>query len=43
MKRAGHAGKRPVADVFIESFACRFQGVITRNPKHFATVRVVVP
>ena len=42
-KRSGHAGKRPVADVFIEAFAKRFQGVITRNPKHFTTVPVVVP
>lgn len=42
-KRSGHAGKRPVADVFIEAFAKRFQGVITRNPKHFTTIQVVVP
>ena len=42
-KRSGHAGKRPVADVFIEAFAQRFQGVITRNPKHFTTVQVLVP
>lgn len=41
-KRFGHAGKRPVADVFIEAFAKRFQGLITRNAKHF-TVQVVVP
>lgn len=45
-KRAGLTGqgsKRPVADVFIEAFAKRFQGLITRNPKHFPTVQVVVP
>jgi predicted nucleic acid-binding protein len=42
-KRAGHGFKRPVADVFIEAFANRFQGLITRNPRHFTTVPVVVP
>lgn len=42
-KRSGHSGKRPVADVLIEAFAQRFQGLITRNPKHFTTVAVVVP
>ncbi|HEY0791299.1 MAG TPA: hypothetical protein VGD78_09570 [Chthoniobacterales bacterium] len=42
-KRAGHAGKRPVADVLIEAFAQRFQGLITRNPKHFTTVQVLTP
>ena len=42
-KRLGQAGKRPVADVFIEAFALRFQGLITRNPKHFAAVATVVP
>jgi predicted nucleic acid-binding protein len=42
-KRAGQALKRPVADVLIAGFAKRFQGVITRNPKHFTTVPVVVP
>jgi predicted nucleic acid-binding protein len=42
-KRSGHAGKRPVADVLIEAFAQRFQGLITRNPKHFTSVPVVVP
>jgi predicted nucleic acid-binding protein len=42
-KRAGHARKRPVADVLIEAFAQRFQGLITRNPKHFATVPVLTP
>ena len=43
IKRAGQAGKRPIADVFIEAFAKRFQGLITRNPRHFTTVPVVVP
>lgn len=42
-KRAGHANKRPVADVLIEAFAARFQGLITRNPGHFRTVPVIVP
>ena len=42
-KRAGQEIKRPVADVFIESFAKRFQGLITRNPKHFTTVPIVIP
>jgi predicted nucleic acid-binding protein len=42
-KRAGQGTKRPVADVFIEAFAKRFQGLITRNPRHFTTVPVVVP
>lgn len=42
-KRAGHGSKRPVADVLIEAFAKRFQGLITRNPDHFTTVPVVVP
>ncbi len=42
-KRAGNAGKRPVADVFIEAFALRFQGLITRNPKHFTAIRTLVP
>jgi predicted nucleic acid-binding protein len=42
-KRDGQGNKRPVADVFIEAFARRFQGLITRNPKHFTTVPVVVP
>ena len=42
-KRAGHAGKRPVADVLIEAFSLRFQGLITRNPKHFTTIHTLVP
>lgn len=42
-KRAGQGSKRPVADVFIEAFAKRFQGLITRNPTDFKTVPVVVP
>jgi hypothetical protein len=42
-KRAGQGVKRPVADVFIEAFAKRFQGLITRDPKHFTTVPIVVP
>jgi len=42
-KRTGQESKRPVSDVFIEAFAKRFQGLITRNAKHFSTVPVVVP
>ena len=42
-KRAGHVRKRPIADVLIEAFAQRFQGLITRNPKHFMTVPVRTP
>jgi len=34
-KRAGAAGKRPIADLLIGGFACRFQGLVTRNPQHF--------
>jgi predicted nucleic acid-binding protein len=37
------AGKRSVAEVLIEAFAQRFQGLITRNAKQFATVKVVTP
>jgi predicted nucleic acid-binding protein len=29
-KRAGQAGKRPIADVLIEAFAQRFQGLVPR-------------
>lgn len=42
-KRAGHAAKRPVADVLTKAFALRFQGLITRNPKHFTAIRPLVP
>jgi len=42
-KRAALGIKRPVADVLIEAFAKRFQGLITRNPKHFTTIPVVAP
>ncbi len=42
-KRAGKVAKRPIADVLIEAFAQRFQGLITRNPKHFTTIEVVSP
>jgi predicted nucleic acid-binding protein len=43
-KRSGKAGGcRPVADVLIEAFARRYAGLITRNPRHFATVRIVTP
>ena len=42
-KRAGITPKRFAVDVLIEAFASRFQGLITRNPRHFPTVPVVVP
>ena len=42
-QRTGHAGKRPVADVIIEAFVKRFRGLITRNPRHFTTIQIVVP
>ncbi|MGV3532499.1 MAG: type II toxin-antitoxin system VapC family toxin [Chthoniobacteraceae bacterium] len=42
-KRSGITGKRPLADVLIEAFARRFEGLITRNPKHFKEVPLVVP
>ena len=34
-KRLGTTGKRPIADILIGGFACRFQGLLTRNPQHF--------
>jgi predicted nucleic acid-binding protein len=42
-KHNGRATKRPVADVLIEAFAQRFEGLITRNPKHFTTAPVINP
>ena len=42
-KQSGRVAKRPIADVLIEAFAQRFQGLITRNPKHVTTVPVIVP
>ena len=42
-KRAGHGNRRPMADVLIEAYTQRFQGIITRNPKHFTTVPVTTP
>lgn len=35
LKRTGSVGRRPVADILIGGFGCRFQGLVTRNPKHF--------
>lgn len=35
LKRAGEASKRPIADMLIGAFACRHQGLVTRNPDHF--------
>jgi predicted nucleic acid-binding protein len=34
-RRASDAPKRPVADLLIGAFACRYQGLITRNPTDF--------
>jgi len=42
-KRSGTVSKRPIADVLIEAFAQRFQGLITRNTRHFSTVKLIVP
>lgn len=41
-KRSGSETKRPIADMFISAFAQRFKGLITRNPKDFKAVQVVV-
>ncbi|BET65680.1 hypothetical protein ASA1KI_05980 [Opitutales bacterium ASA1] len=35
VRRAGSAVKRPIADVLIGAFACRFDGLVTRNPDDF--------
>jgi len=35
LKRIGNVERRPVADILIGGFGCRFQGLVTRNPKHF--------
>jgi predicted nucleic acid-binding protein len=42
-KHSSHVAKRPLADVLIEAFVQRFQGLITRDPNHFTTVPVIVP
>ena len=42
-KRTGDAKKRPVADLFIEAFSERFQGLITRNPRDFPSVPTLAP
>lgn len=42
-KRANREAKRVVADVLIEAFTQRFQGLLTRNPKDFVTIPIVVP
>ena len=34
-RRGSHAPKRPLADLLIGAFACRQQGLITRNPTDF--------
>jgi predicted nucleic acid-binding protein len=35
LKRAGKAGRRPVADIQIGAFALRHQGLLTRNESDF--------
>jgi predicted nucleic acid-binding protein len=46
-RRAGQSPRRPVADVLIGAFACRFRGLLTRNPRDFAEafpdLRLVAP
>jgi len=46
-KRLKRVAKRPIADIMIGSFAARFDGLITRNPKDFrpwfADLDVLVP
>jgi len=37
-RRTREVSKRPIADVLIAGFACRFQGVITRNETDFHSV-----
>lgn len=37
-RRAGRLPKRPVADVLIGAFACRFHGILTRNEADFRSV-----
>jgi predicted nucleic acid-binding protein len=34
-RRRGSISKRPVADVLIGAFACRFEGLLTRNARDF--------
>ena len=34
-RRAGLGPRRPLADILIGSFACRFEGLLTRNPEDF--------
>lgn len=35
MRRLSKSPKRPIADILIGAFACRFEGLITRNPGNF--------
>ena len=34
-RRRGRINKRPIADILIGAFACRFDGLLTRNVKDF--------
>ena len=34
-RRAWRIDKRPIADILIGAFATRFDGLLTRNTKHF--------
>lgn len=46
-RRTKGAPKRPVADIMIGAFACRYEGLITRNPKDFKgffpKLKILVP
>ena len=37
LKRAGKSTARPIADILIGAFSLRFDGLVTRNPTHFAS------
>jgi len=46
-KRKKQAAKRPVADLLIGGFACRFDGLVTRNEgdfrRWFKVLKIIVP
>jgi predicted nucleic acid-binding protein len=42
-RRARQTAKRPVADVLIGAFACRFQGLLTRNAGDFSKIFPQLP
>ena len=47
LKQSKSVAKRPVADILIGAFACRFQGLITRNAadfkKYLPKLRILTP